>query len=50
MSMIESNEIRASYEEVLGSMPRFIVTFNVATTQLFFGLIFMYIAALFVRR
>lgn len=50
MSMIESNEIRASYEEVLGSMsPRFIA-FNVATTQLFFGLIFMYIAALFVRR
>lgn len=50
LQMIKDNTMRETYKEaMMGLTPRSI-TLNIATSQLFFGLIFMYIAALFVRR
>lgn len=48
MSKDMSNQ--AELEEAIQSISPRTIAFNIATTQLFLGLIFMYIAALFVRR
>lgn len=50
LQMVQDTGMRENYEKAMSGLTPRIIALNLATSQLFFGLIFMYIAALFVRR